>query len=347
MATLQEALAGLNQSVTTTKTKMAALKDKVNSKASKQYTDIELAKKSDKTHTHSDSLVFDATANTLTYKSSSGESVTYSLLKYLDNNTAALASASYDAPNKRLVFTREDGSSFSVDTSVFFDDTNLVMSVNGKTGVISLSKADIGLSSVDNTSDSTKNVLSATKLTTARTIGTSGDVTGTATSFNGTDNITIPLALATTGVTAGTYKQVTVDVKGRVTAGSNPAAQDDLVLDSAANTLTLTKTDGTTKTVSLLKYLDNNTSALASASYDATNKRLVFTREDGSSFSVDTSVFFDDTNLVMSVNDKTGAVTLTAADVGALPSTQFVPTIHTGATVNNATGVNGDLFLVV
>lgn len=64
-----------------------------------------------------------------------------------------------------------------------------VLSVNSKTGNVTITKADVGLSSVDNTTDSTKNVLSATKLTTARTIN--------GVSFNGTSNITIPTTDAT------------------------------------------------------------------------------------------------------------------------------------------------------
>ena len=57
-----------------------------------------------------------------------------------------------------------------------------VDSVAGKTGVVTLTKSDVGLSNVDNIADINKNVLSATKLTTARafTIGT------TAKSFDGT-----------------------------------------------------------------------------------------------------------------------------------------------------------------
>lgn len=68
------------------------------------------------------------------------------------------------------------------------------------------------------------NAVSASKadtLTTARTISLSTDATGSV-NFDGSSNVTIPLILASTGVTAGTYKSVTVDVKGRVTAGTNP-----------------------------------------------------------------------------------------------------------------------------
>ena len=124
-----------------------------------------------------------------------------------------------------------------------------------------VTKAQVGLSNVDNTSDSSKNVLSASKLTTARTITLTGDVTGSV-SFDGTANASITATIASNSVAlgtdttgnyvadatagngivitgtvgegwnptisltdvgiAGTYKSVTVDAQGRVTAGTNP-----------------------------------------------------------------------------------------------------------------------------
>ena len=124
-----------------------------------------------------------------------------------------------------------------------------------------VTKAQVGLGNVDNTSDSSKNVLSASKLTTARTITLTGDVTGSV-SFDGTANANITATIASNSVAlgidttgnyvadatagngivitgtvgegwnptisltdvgiAGTYKNVTVDAQGRVTAGTNP-----------------------------------------------------------------------------------------------------------------------------
>ena len=59
-----------------------------------------------------------------------------------------------------------------------------VASVAGKTGVVTLTKSDVGLANADNTADSVKNVASAAKLTTARTLG--------GVSFDGTANINLP-----------------------------------------------------------------------------------------------------------------------------------------------------------
>ena len=85
-----------------------------------------------------------------------------------------------------------------------------VTSVAGKTGDVTLTKADVGLDKVDNTSDSEKNVLSATKLTTARTIA------GAA--FDGTSDISISLANLTTD---STHRVMTDDEKNKLVAVYN------------------------------------------------------------------------------------------------------------------------------
>ncbi len=58
----------------------------------------------------------------------------------------------------------------------------------------------------------------ATKLAAARKIALSGDVTGE-TTFDGSADRTIIATLSNSGVTAGSYSVVTVDAKGRATAG--------------------------------------------------------------------------------------------------------------------------------
>ncbi len=76
------------------------------------------------------------------------------------------------------------------------------------------------------------NADTATKLSTARTISLTSDVTGS-TSFDGSANVSITASLSNTGVTAGTYKSVTVNAKGRVTAGTNPTTLVDYGITDA------------------------------------------------------------------------------------------------------------------
>lgn len=64
-----------------------------------------------------------------------------------------------------------------------------------------------------------KTAEAADKLSTARKISISGDITGE-TTFDGSADASIPVALKPTGVAAGVYSAVEVDEKGRVTAGS-------------------------------------------------------------------------------------------------------------------------------
>lgn len=59
----------------------------------------------------------------------------------------------------------------------------------------------------------------ATKLATARNLTLTGDGSWS-TSFDGSANATAAFTLANSGVTAGTYGSVTVDAKGRATAGT-------------------------------------------------------------------------------------------------------------------------------
>ncbi len=69
------------------------------------------------------------------------------------------------------------------------------------------------------------NAQTADKLTTARTLTFSGDASGS-TTFDGSANKTITLVLAGSGATAGTYTKLTVDAKGRVTGATQLAASD-------------------------------------------------------------------------------------------------------------------------
>lgn len=65
------------------------------------------------------------------------------------------------------------------------------------------------------------------KLKNARNFSISGDGSSAIVSFDGTDNVNLSLVLnAMAGLTAGTYTKLTVDEKGRVTAGATITVED-------------------------------------------------------------------------------------------------------------------------
>lgn len=72
---------------------------------------------------------------------------------------------------------------------------------------------------------------SASRLKTSRKIALMGDATGEA-QFDGSNNATIDVALANSGVTAGTYGKVTVNAKGLVIEGKALEAADIPALDA-------------------------------------------------------------------------------------------------------------------
>ena len=137
-----------------------------------------------------------------------------------------LSSEDYSTTEKTKLASIESGA-----------QVNTVTSVSGKTGIVTLAKADVGLSDVDNTADSSKNVLSASKLTTARTIN--------GVSFDGSANISVntnnsEIIKFDSGTTEGTdlysfngSSAKTIDIK----AGTN------VTLTKAAGSITISAND--------------------------------------------------------------------------------------------------------
>jgi len=176
-----------------------------------------------------------------------------------------------------------------------------VSSVAGRTGTVTLSTSDIsGLGTLATQSGTFSGTSSGTN-TGDQTITLTGDVTGSGTeSFAAT--------LADSGASAGTYTSVTVDTKGRVTAGTNPAGYS--LPTATASVL------GGIKIGSGLS-IDGSGVVSSSGSYtlpDATTVTkggvIVGTGLSVSSGTVSASV--------TSVAGRTGAVTIASSDVSGL-----------------------------
>lgn len=149
-----------------------------------------------------------------------------------------VSSLTADLAAKALKTTTVNGHALSSNVTVTASDVSLGNVVNADTTttanitdstnkrfVTNAQLTVLGNTSGTNTGDQTTvsgNAGTATKLTTAHTIAITGDLAYTSPSFDGSANVTASGTLANSGVTAGTYKNVTMDVdaKGRVTAAS-------------------------------------------------------------------------------------------------------------------------------
>lgn len=122
-----------------------------------------------------------------------------------------------------LIVTNGTSTQFSVGSADGSILTEGNLTVRGNT-VIGNAVGDtltVNATATFNNADIVGTARDARQWTSTRTLSFTGDATGSM-NVNGSANASAALTLAASGVGAGTYKSVTVDTKGRVTAGTNP-----------------------------------------------------------------------------------------------------------------------------
>jgi hypothetical protein len=88
-------------------------------------------------------LTYNQTTHLLSYTNEVGGVTNVDLTTYLDEDARAIASGSLNPSTGIVTFTRDDATTFTLDLGPLLDDTNLVTSVNSKSGVVVLNADDI------------------------------------------------------------------------------------------------------------------------------------------------------------------------------------------------------------
>ena len=213
---------------------------------------------------------------------------------------------------------------------------------------------------------------SAKKLTNAVNFSATGDATAPAVSFDGTQNVALVMSLVNmSGLAAGTYTKLTVDTKGRVTAGASITVEDlpsipsskvtglgsaaSLTAGTSAGNVIVVQSDGKISPDVLpdlaISEVFEASSQSAMLALTAQKGDICIRSDENKSYILAASPASTLANWkvlqtpdckVLSVNSKTGAVTLTASDVGAAPSshTTVAATASTLGHVKIGEGLN-------
>ena len=220
-----------------------------------------------------------------------------------------------------------------VDAQPLDGDLTAIASLAGNTGLLRKTAAD------------TWSLDTASYLSSNQNITLSGDATGSG-------STAISVALSNTGVTAGTYKSVTVDAKGRVTAASNPTTIAGYgITDAQPLDADLTAIAGLTATSGVLRKTAADTWSLDTASYLTANQTITLSGDITGSGSTSISATLSNSGITAGTYTKvtvdakgraTAGAQLGLTDVTA--ALGFTPAnVTTTAVINPSTPKNGDI----
>ncbi len=172
---------------------------------------------------------------------------------------------------------------------------------------------------------------SSSYLTGNQTITVSGDATGSG-------STAIALTLSNSGVTAGTYRSVTVDVKGRVTGGTNPTTLSGYgITDAQPLSSDLTAIDALVGTSGLLRKTATDTWTLDTASYLTGNQTITVSGDASGSGSTAISLTLSNTGV------SAGTYRSVTVDAKGRVTAGTNPTTLSGYGITDAQPLDGDL----
>lgn len=202
--------------------------------------------------------------NDLVYTDEKNVTTHIDLSKYLDEDARAIATGTLDSVTGIVTFTRDDNTTFTLNLSALLDDTNLVTSVAGKTGVVTLTKNDVGLNNVDNTSDLNKPISTAALVA----LNLKSDTTHNHSGVYEPADATI-LKNSKIGVTVQGYNANTVIDASYVHTDNNYTTAEKTKLSSIQATTISTVSGSTTQTIRSYSYATFRTAKLVIQIVDA------------------------------------------------------------------------------
>jgi len=254
-----------------------------------------------------------------------------------------LAYSAVNGGNHKLFIGRPGGTSGDIDAigGKYFTDI-IDSATDANTGSTLIKRDSSGNFSAGTiTATLSGNASSATVLENTRTFSISGDASSTAESFNGSGNVTLPLTLADSGVSAGDYGSATeiptfsVDSKGRLTAAGVASITTSLNIQGDTGSDTIALADDT---------IDFTGGTGVTTTVDAVNNTITF--DIGQAVNTDSDVTFNNVSVdgTLTTDDITASTVTTSGNV----IVQGDLTVNgTTTTVNSNTVEIGDAIITL
>jgi hypothetical protein len=245
-------------------------------------------------------------SNSLDYTDENGTTTNIDLSAYLDEDSRAIASGTLNSVSGVVTFTRDDATTFTLDLSDLLDDTNLVTSVAGKNGVVTLDADDIDDASTTNKFTTAAEITKLSGIETGATADQTASEIKTAYEGNADTNaFTDAEQSKLSGIETGADVTDTTNVVAALTAGTNVTIGADGTISSTDTNTTYSVGDGGLTEKNFTTALKTKLDGIeASADVtDTTNVVAALTAGTNVTIGADGTISSTDTNTTYSVGD--------------------------------------------